>query len=129
MTWNLPFNFKQTHQTSYVRPCFLLLSKACLKKNIPHIVIITLLCKSKNVINLIVLVNLHLLPSQICSHCLLNFFLVTFLVWNVNFSWVNSSCCDGASWCCCKSSFYSSFYELEMKSGLICSLVPTCLIL
>jgi hypothetical protein len=56
-------------------------------QNILHIVIIILLYRSKNVLNLIILVSLHLLPSQICNHCLLIFFFVALIVWNVNFLW------------------------------------------
>jgi hypothetical protein len=87
MMGSLPFNLKQTYQTSSICPCSLLFSRACLKQNILCIVIITLLCRSKNVLNLIILVSLHLLPSQICNHCLLISFLTTLIVWNVNFLW------------------------------------------
>ncbi len=87
VTRSLPFNLKQTYQTNYVCPCFLLLSRACLKQNIRQIVIITLLYKIKNVPNLIILVSMHLLPSQICNHYLLISSLDALLVWNVDFLW------------------------------------------
>ncbi len=62
VTRRLPFNLKQTYQTSSIRPCSLLLSRACPKQNILQNIIITLLYRSKNVLNLIILVSMHLLP-------------------------------------------------------------------
>jgi hypothetical protein len=84
---SLPLNLKQTYQSSSIWPHSLFFSKVCPKQNILQIVIITLLCRSKNVPNLIILMSLHLLPSQICNHCLLICSLGAFFVWNVDFLW------------------------------------------
>ncbi len=84
MTKNLPFNLKQTYQTSSIGAYSLLLSRICPKQNILQIVIITIFCKSKNVPNFIILLSLNLLPSHISSQCLLSYFLTMLLIWNVD---------------------------------------------
>ncbi len=88
----------------------LFLSKACLKKNVIQIAVITLLCWSKDLFNLIILMSMHFLPMQIYSHCLSICSLHAFLIGNMNYlknlllnvsSWCNGDCCY-----CYKSTFY-----------------------
>jgi hypothetical protein len=83
---NLPFNLKQTYQSSYVCLGFLFLSRACPKQNILKIIIITLLYRSKNIPNLNILVSLHLLPRQICNHYLPNLFPLCVFYWDCELS-------------------------------------------
>jgi hypothetical protein len=61
------------------------LSRACLKQNVIQIVVITLLCWSKDLFNLIILMRMHFLPMQIYRHCLLICSLHAFLIRNMNY--------------------------------------------
>jgi hypothetical protein len=80
VTRSFTLNLKHTYQSSSICPRSLFLPKACLKQNILQIAIITLFCRSKNVLNLIILVNLHLLPVQIVAIACQFLFLVHFLL-------------------------------------------------
>jgi hypothetical protein len=84
MARSLPLNFKQTHQSSFICLGFLFFSKACPNQNILQNTIITLLCRNKNIPNLIILVNKRL-PTQNCSHYLLICSLHVLHVGNVDF--------------------------------------------
>jgi hypothetical protein len=86
MIGSLPFNLKHTYQTKSIYP-FFLFSIICLEHNVLQIVIITLFCGSKNIPNLIILLNLDLLSLKIRSHYLLNYFFVTLPIWNSNTFW------------------------------------------
>jgi hypothetical protein len=81
----LPLNLKHTYQSSFVCPCFLFLFKASPKQNVLQIAIVTLLCWNKGILNLIILMSTHFLPTHICSHCLLTCSLCALLVGNMNF--------------------------------------------
>jgi hypothetical protein len=73
------------------------------------------------------LVNLHLIPHIFVAITCLFLFLLRFLfgMWTFSriYSWVSSSCYDGASWCFCKSSLYFSSSESKMEMWRTCSLI------
>ncbi len=133
MTQSPPFNLKQTYQTCSIYPFFLLLSKTYIEQNVLQIFIVTLLCKSKDIPNLIIQLSLDFLSSKVGNHYLLSFvFLLSFLfkLWTFSkvYSYVGSFYCDGLSCCCYKSSHSLSSSKLEMEIGATYSFMPTFLL-
>jgi hypothetical protein len=76
MTMNLPFNLKQTYQFSFICPFSLLLSITCLEHNVIWI------CRSKDIPNLIILLSLDLVSSEISNHFFLSPYFATLPIWN-----------------------------------------------
>jgi hypothetical protein len=81
----LPLNLKHAYYSSFVCPSSFFLCRICPKQNAFQIAIITLLYWNKNIVNFIILMSMHFLPMQICSHCLLTCFLYALLIRNMNF--------------------------------------------
>ncbi len=67
MTKSFPFNFKQTYQSSSICPFSLLFSRTCLEYNVFQIVIMNPLCRSKNIPNPIILLNLDFFPWRLAT--------------------------------------------------------------
>ncbi len=83
----LPLNFKHAYQSGFICPSSFSLSKTNLKKNVLHIAIITFLCWSKYIPNLIILMSMHFLPTQIYNHCLPTCSFCVLLIRSMNSLW------------------------------------------
>jgi len=79
-------NLKQVYQSDFIWVGFLFLSRVSPKQIVLQIAIITLFCWSKDIINLIILMNTHFLPTQIYNHCLLTCFFLCAPCWEYELS-------------------------------------------
>ncbi len=114
MTRSFWFNFKQTYQIGSICPYYLLMCKTHLEYNVFQIVIITLLCRTKNIAKPIILLSLNFFPHRLATITCWVLLLLHFMFGNQSFfkicSCVGSSCCDGLSWCYCKLNQPSHLY-------------------